>query len=117
MPRGNVHQLRGMATSNAIFVRRWKTNWIAKPQTGNVQIPWTVIDVSVAGARLRIDHASDEGNAVSLFIRDKGAILARVVCGHEGSVGLCFVEEQPWILNLIPYAETDRPPGTPNRHN
>jgi hypothetical protein len=105
-----------MATSNAIFGRRWKTKWAAKLQTGTAQIPCTVIDVSVAGARLRIDHAPDEGNAVSLSIGNEGVILARAVWGHDGSVGLCFVEEQPWILDLIAYAETDRPSGTPNRH-
>ena len=117
MFRGNVRRLRGMAMSNAIFGRRWKTKWAAKLQTGIAQIPCTVVEVSVTGARLRMDSAPDEGSAVSLFIGNEGAILARAVWAHDDLVGLCFIDEQPWILDLIPYAEADRPSPTPNRHN
>ena len=113
MPQYNVRQLRGIAKSNPIFGRRWKTKWAAKLQMAAEQMPCTVVDVSVAGARLRIDRAPEEGNAVSLFIGNKGTIPASVVWCHDGSVGLCFAEEQPWILGLIPAAESDRPSHTP----
>ncbi len=108
MPQGNVRQLRGIATSEPTRGRRWKTKWAARLHTAAAQMPCTVLDVSIAGAKLRIDHALDEGNAVSLFIGNKGAISARVVWRHDDSVGLCFVEEQPWIVGLIPHAESDR---------
>jgi PilZ domain-containing protein len=117
MPQGNVRWLRGIATGNAMFGRRWKTKWAAKLRTAAAQLPCTVVDISVAGARLRIYDAPDEGNAVSLFIGNEGAISARVVWCHDNSVGLRFVEEQPWILDLIPYAESERPSHTPGHRS
>jgi hypothetical protein len=117
MPQDNVRLLRGITKSNPIFGRRWKTNWAAKLQTAAAHMPCTVLDVSVLGAKLRIERAPDEGNTVSLFIGNQGTISAHVVWCHDDSVGLCFAEEQPWILNLIPAAESDRPSHTPNHRS
>jgi hypothetical protein len=118
MPQGNVRPLRGITRNNPIFSRRWKTKWAATLQTVAAQWPCTVTDISVAGARLRFDRSPDDESAVvHLFIGNRRAISARVVWCRADSVGLCFVEEQPWILGLISPAESDRPSHTPNHRS
>lgn len=117
MYQGNVRPLRGIAKSNLIFGRRWKTKWVATLQTAAVQTPCTIVDVSVAGAKLRVNHTGERGDSVCLHIGNNAAILARVAWRQVDSVGLCFVEDQPWVLDLIPRAESHRPSCTPNHRN
>jgi PilZ domain-containing protein len=105
MPSGSVRQLRRPITSNVAPGQRWKTKWPAKLRTGVAQTPCTVVNVSVAGARLRVDHAPDKGSIVLLFIGNADAIVARVVWCDSGLAGLRFVEDQPWILSVIPTAK------------
>ena len=105
MLRGNVRQLRRPIASNVVPGQRWQAKWPAKLQTAAEQMPCTVVNVSVAGARLRVDHAPDKGSNVLLFIGHADAITARVVWRHDDMVGLCFAEGQPWILDVVPTAQ------------
>ena len=105
MHSGSVRQLRRPITSNVAPGQRWNTKWPAKLQTGAAQTPCTVVNVSVAGARLRVDHAPDKGSIVLLFIGNAEAIVARVVWRRDDMVGLCFAEDQPWILDVVPTAK------------
>jgi hypothetical protein len=114
MPEGNVRPLRGIGKSNPIFGRRWKTRWAATLQIAAAQTACTVVDVSVAGARLRTDQSGGRGDPVFLIVGNNSAISARIAWCLDGSVGLCFIEEQPWVLDLIPFAECYRPSCTPN---
>ena len=109
MPSGNVRQLRRPIASNVVPGQRWNTKWPAKLQTGLAQTPCTVVNVSVAGARLRVFHAPAEGSVVFLFIGNSRVIIARVVWRHDDLVGLRFAEGQPWILNVIPTAKLGQP--------
>ena len=117
MLRGTVRQLRRPIASDVVPGQRWKTKWPAKLQTGVAQTPCTVVNVSVAGARLRVDHALDEGSIVLLFIGHANAIIARVVWCHDDLVGLCFAEDQTWVLNVIPTAKIGQPSLATGRWN
>jgi hypothetical protein len=109
MHQGHVRLLRGVAKGNLIFGRRWKTHWAATLQTAAAQMSCIVIDVSVTGARVRTFQMPSDGDHVSLLIGTGDAISARVAWRGDDSAGLCFAEDQPWILRLIPFAESQVP--------
>jgi hypothetical protein len=109
MHQGNVRPMRGVGKSNPIFGRRWKAHWAATLQTAAAQMSCVVIDVSVTGARVRTFQIPRDGDHVSLLIGTGEAISARVAWSSDDSAGLCFAEDQPWILRLIPFAESLRP--------
>jgi hypothetical protein len=109
MHQGNARPLRGVAKTNPIFGRRRKTHWAATLQTVAAQMSCIVIDVSVTGARVRAFQSPSDGDKVSLLIGTSDAISARVAWRSDDSVGLCFADDQPWILRLIPFAESPPP--------
>ena len=112
MHQGNIRPLRGVAKSNPILGRRWKTHWEATLQTVAAQMSCIVINVSVTGARVRTFQIPSDGDNVSLLIGTGDAISARVAWRSNDSVGLFFVQDQPWILGLIPFAESQPPSYT-----
>jgi PilZ domain len=114
MHQGNVRPLRGVEKSNPILGRRWKTHWAATLQTAAAQMSCIVVDVSVTGARVRTFQIPSDGDNVSLLIGTNDAISARVAWRSDDSAGLCFAEDQPRILRMIPFAES-KPPSSPFR--
>jgi len=70
-------------------------------QVGDGRTPCVVVDMSARGAGLSIDEAPGEGQIVVLVVRDQKPISARVVWQRRGATGLCFLEQQPWILGLV----------------
>ncbi len=96
-----ARHLRKPLTEHAVFLRRWKTNWLGALQTASGNAPCLIEDISAAGAKLDLDRAPAEGSAVSLVIADAGTIPARVAWRTGDQVGLQFSEKQPWVLDLV----------------
>jgi hypothetical protein len=94
----NVRRLRRPVTANAAG-RRLRANWPAELKVGGGRAACTVVDVSEAGANLRISHVPEQA-LVWLLIENVPPISAAVAWRGDGRAGLVFVEEQRWVGDL-----------------
>jgi hypothetical protein len=95
----NVRRLRRPAGSAATSGRRLRANWPAELKVGGGRAACTVVDVSGAGANLRISHVPEQA-LVWLMIENLPPIAASVAWREGGHTGLAFAQEQEWVLNL-----------------
>jgi len=94
-----VRRLRrppGSATSSG---RRLRANWPAEIKVAGGRAACTVIDVSGAGANLRVSHLPEQA-MVWLLIDKLPPIAASVAWREDGHAGLAFAEEQRWVLDM-----------------
>ncbi len=96
-----ARHLRQPLTQHAVFLRRWKTNWLGALLTASGHAPCVIEDISAAGAKLDLDRAPAEGSCVSLVLAEGGTIPARVAWRVGDQIGLQFSEKQPWVLDLV----------------
>ncbi|HYM02879.1 MAG TPA: PilZ domain-containing protein [Stellaceae bacterium] len=106
---GRSRHSQQAALQHAVFLRRWKTTWLAALQSADGRVPCIIEDISASGAKLDLDRAPTEGTAVSLVIADAGAIAARIAWRTGEQVGLQFLEKQPWVLDLVAKAVETAP--------
>jgi hypothetical protein len=97
----NIRPLRRPIGRHAAFERRWKTRREAEVRVADARTPCVVVDMSVNGAGLSIGEPPVEGSVVSLILSDRRPIEARVVWRRVGAVGLCFLQRQPWVVDLV----------------
>jgi hypothetical protein len=101
MAHDNVRRLRRPVSKNAVYRRRWKTNWMGQLWTASGRQPCIVADISAVGAKLLLDEVFDERTEVSLVLAGYPAILAEIAWCRRGWVGLNFRENQPAIFDLV----------------
>lgn len=70
--------------------RRRSVLWPAHLVVGRHRIACQVWNLSLAGARVRVDLPVKEGTEVTLSIRDRGDVKAEVVWTENGAMGLSF---------------------------
>jgi hypothetical protein len=95
--RDNVRPLRRAAGTHSSG-RRLRANWPAELRAGDTRLPCTVMDVSSAGACIRINRLPDDKAALRLIVSQMGPIRATIAWRKGGRAGVRFQEDQEWIL-------------------
>jgi hypothetical protein len=96
MPKANKKQQAvdtGDASNDTLEnrgFRRRSVLWPAKIIVNNHELACQVWNLSLGGARVRIDLPIQEGTSVKLAVKDRGELPAVVVWSREGSLGLDF---------------------------
>lgn len=97
----NIRSLRRPAGKSVNAGRRLRANWPAELRIeGGGRLKCTVIDLSSAGARLRVEGDLGEVGHARLVIDNLPPVAAALAWRRRDQVGLRFVEEQPWVLEL-----------------
>lgn len=78
-----------LGSDSRAFKRR-SVLWPAHLIVGRHRIACQVWNLSLAGARVRVDLPVKEGTEVTLSIRDRGDVKAEVVWTENGAMGLSF---------------------------
>lgn len=92
MPKATGKQTKPVkkAGSESRDFRRRSVLWPAKLIIGEHEFSCQVWNLSLGGARVRMDLPIQEGTNVKLWVADRGEIDALVVWSKEGSLGLDF---------------------------
>jgi hypothetical protein len=98
----NVRKLRRPAGSGPSADRRFLADWPAELRAGATKLACTVIDVSSAGACLRIDHVLPRTQDLFLVVADVPPVPVAVAWREKNRLGLRFLEEQKWVLESDP---------------
>jgi hypothetical protein len=69
---------------------------------GNLKVRISVLDLSIAGAKIRTDAPIDAGRRISLAIDGFGSFPAEVVWRREGRIGIRFRDEPSVIAEALP---------------
>ena len=96
---GNIRPLR--RPNHAAFERRWKTSWKAELQASETNVSCVVVNISSRGAGLNVSDAPVEGSIISLTLEDCQPIEARIVWRKGNAAGVCFVERQQWVVEVV----------------
>ncbi len=99
-PEENIRRLRRPESDQGAPGRRWKTNWPAELSSPQARIRCMVLDISSWGARLSLEVPAGLPDQVWLTIDSVGTIAAQIVWRRDDSMGLQFLEQQPWIRRL-----------------
>ena len=75
--------------------------WSAEVIHGARIIPCRILNVSAAGAKVRIEAAIPDGTEVRISCNRFGEMPARVVWGEDGKIGLSFSEDPGRVLRAI----------------
>lgn len=95
----NVRKLRRSGTSSSTG-RRLRANWPAELRTNGEKMPCLVMDVSSDGANLIVESPLSGNAPLWLIVENVGPIAAQVAWRERSRVGLCFLEEQDWVLQV-----------------
>lgn len=101
MAEETVRYLRQPAGAVSSPGRRLRANWPAEIRRAGHCQPCTVVDISRAGARLRLEKAPDPCEQVWLIIANIGPIAAEVAWRRGADAGLHFFKDQQWIPQLV----------------
>jgi hypothetical protein len=97
----NVRRLRGIAGPAGGPGRRLRANWPAELRAeGGLRIKCIIIDLSGAGARVRLEDELGDVRHVRLVIGTLPPIAATLAWRTLAEVGLRFAAEQGWVLDL-----------------
>jgi PilZ domain len=94
----NVRALRRPAGHSVSAGRRFRANWPAELRSGTTRTPCTVVDISSAGACIKIETPLAEASTFRLVIAGIPPIHARSAWRRKSFVGLNFSAEQDWVL-------------------
>jgi hypothetical protein len=81
--------------------RRRSVLWPGKILIGSHEISCQIWNLSLGGARVRIDLPIQEGTAVKLFVKGRGELPATVIWSREGSLGLEFRTEAGVVRRMF----------------
>ena len=95
----NVRKLRRSETSSSNG-RRLRANWPAELRTNGEKTHCMVMDVSSDGANLIVESPLSGDAPLWLIVENVGPIAAQIAWRDKGRVGLCFLEEQEWVLQV-----------------
>lgn len=73
--------------------RQWKRRrivWMGKMRIGGYEVDVQVSDISLGGAKIRLDLPLKEGAQVTLFHEKFGTLEGKVVWQSDGQLGLAF---------------------------
>ena len=78
-----------------------RANWPAELRIdGGARLECTVLDLSSAGARLRVEGEVGEFSHARLVIENLPPVAAVLAWRKRHQIGLRFIEEQGWVLEL-----------------
>jgi PilZ domain len=100
MSQDNVRPLRRPAGAQGGEGRRLRANWPAELRADGRRVACTVLDISSAGASVRLEGALGASDLARLVIGVRAPIAAEVVWRKSGRVGLRFLKMQRWIADL-----------------
>ena len=69
---------------------------------GNLKVRISVLDLSIAGAKIRTDAPIDPGRKIALAIDGFGSFPAEVVWRREGRIGMRFRDKPSVIAEALP---------------
>lgn len=95
----NVRKLRRCGTGPSTG-RRVRANWPAELRTNGEKTDCVVMDVSSYGANLLVESPLSGDAALWLIVENVGPIAAHIAWQKKSRVGLCFLEEQDWVLQV-----------------
>jgi hypothetical protein len=81
--------------------RRLRTGWPAELRlAGGRRIRCTVVDLSSAGARIKLDAPAVEFRQARLVIDRLPPVAAALAWRRRDQLGLTFLAEQGWVIDL-----------------
>ena len=95
----NVRTLRRPAGGAPSAGRRFRANWPAELRGAGISVTCTVVDISSAGACLRIDQAPPTSGTLRLIIGGVPPIAATGAWRKNALFGVHFLNEQSWVLD------------------
>jgi hypothetical protein len=98
--RDNIRTLRRPDGAGPSPTRRLCANWPAEIRAGGVRIACTVLDVSSAGAHLRVDCVPPPSERIWLLVENVGPVAAQIAWQKRDRMGICFMKEQEWVSRL-----------------
>ena len=94
----NIRTLRRPAGSAISAGRRYRANWPAEVRGGGLRLTCSVVDISTAGACIRMESPAPETSTFRLLIGNVPPIAARPAWRKKEFLGLQFFDEQHWLL-------------------
>ncbi len=95
----NVRPLRGFYDKSTAGGRRLRANWPAELRFDGVRLRCSVIDISPAGACVRVERMRDPTSQGRLVVADLLPIVVEVAWRRQNHVGLRFIEAQHWVAD------------------
>lgn len=81
--------------------RRRSVLWPAKIVVGTHEFSCQIWNLSLGGARVRMDLPIQEGTSVTLSISDRGELAAKIAWARDGSLGLDFTVKADVIKTMF----------------
>jgi len=88
---GDKQKTAAEGTRENRYFRRRSVLWPAKILIGKHELACQVWNLSLGGARVRIDLPIQEGTKVTLSVAGRGEMAASVAWSVDGSLGLDFL--------------------------
>jgi hypothetical protein len=95
----NIRRLRRPAGGAPSAGRRFRANWPAELRGAGVRTVCTVLDISSAGACLRLEGPMPKATTLRLIIGNVPPIAAVPAWRKHTLLGLHFPHEQQWVLD------------------
>ncbi len=81
--------------------RRRSVLWPAKLTVGKHTVSCQIWNLSLGGARVRVDLPLKEGSEIVLSVSDRGDIPARVAWARDSSLGIAFDVPEDHIRKMF----------------
>jgi len=94
-------QMENTGTRESRYFRRRSVLWPAKIIVGTHELSCQIWNLSLGGARVRMDLPIQEGTDVTLSISDRGELAAKVAWARGGSLGLDFTVSADVIKTMF----------------
>jgi hypothetical protein len=95
-----VRRLRRPEGAAPLSGRRLRANWPGEIRANGMKIACTILDVSSGGASLRAESGLGEASQLWLVVENVGPVAAEFAWQDKNRVGIRFLEEQDWVLQL-----------------
>ncbi|WP_417449055.1 PilZ domain-containing protein [Kordiimonas sp.] len=81
--------------------RRRSVLWPARLTVGKTTVSCQIWNLSLGGARLRVDLPLKEGSEITISVSDRGGIPARVAWTQGDSLGVSFDVEEDFVRKMF----------------
>jgi hypothetical protein len=95
-----VRKLRRPEGAAPLSGRRLRANWPGEIRIAGEKIACTVRDVSSGGASLTTEAAPEADGELWLVLENVGPVPAALAWRENNRVGIRFLKEQDWVLQL-----------------
>jgi hypothetical protein len=97
----NVRHLRRLIGHHNAEGRRHSADWPAELRFPHARLPCTVVDISSSGASVRIGTLPQDVSSLWLIVGSMRPIAGALVWRRRERVGLRFLQEQQWVVDLL----------------